>query len=147
MGTFCFFENAECPLFCAVVRQVRDLVRQPLTPQEFLRRPNVYRGRHLIRGWCSDGKWRQFYLSSTREEFRVVPHKIALFSEDQTRLLRIVPLEFGASMLDRIRLATQLRRLVDNPPEGLLVRVIVDDLRLVSPQDPVEQSPRLRVTG
>lgn len=113
-----------------LVTSVRDLVREPLTPQEFLRRPMIFRGRYLIQGTCPDGSQRQFYLASSLEHFRPSPHRIAFLGLDG-RLERVVPISFGAAPRDRIRLARQLIRLERTPPPGIVVRVIVDDLNVI----------------
>jgi|688.fasta_scaffold268685_2 hypothetical protein len=51
-----------------VIQSVRDLVTDPLSVQEFMRRPFLLRSRWLVKAFePAINPWRQFYLGSTRE--------------------------------------------------------------------------------
>jgi len=51
-----------------VIQSVRDLVTDPLSVQEFMRRPFLLRSRWLVKAYEPGiNQWRQFYWGSTRE--------------------------------------------------------------------------------
>src|SRR5690606_17645707 len=51
-----------------VIDSVRDLVADPLTVEEFMRRPFLLRSRWLVKAYEPRlRQWRQFYWGSTRE--------------------------------------------------------------------------------
>ena len=110
------------------VVRVRDILHDPLTPREFLRRPMVNRGRWLIRARHIDRQChRQFYLASS-EEFHHEPDiKIGLFCN--SRLVQTLEV-FRPTKRERILAARYLKRcLIDD--DDLSVGVYTDDLRLV----------------
>lgn len=124
-----------------VVREVRDLVHQPLTPFEVQRRPYLFRGRYLVRGVCDDGKWRQFYPASSLEFWQPTPLKIGLYVPGQPTPVDQIDIEFGWNRADRHELVRCLRELDRSPIPGLLHRVTAIGFRLFAPS--VEAEDRL----
>jgi hypothetical protein len=116
-----------------IVHSVRDLVSDPLTIDEFLRRPFILRSRYLIRGVDSvTGQHRQFYLGSS-EQFRSAGVlRIGLYNPGETRAERLLARGFQPTLKDRAMLCALLRewRAMDFGDSTL--RIFADDLRLVS---------------
>ena len=114
-----------------LVHRVRDLVSQPLTPDEFLLRPMILRSRLLLSGIDdATGRWRQLYLGSSARYRAAGQLRLALFEPDADSPWRIVSGGFAETVDDRRKLTTALRRYRDRPADGLQLRVIADDLRV-----------------
>jgi hypothetical protein len=112
------------------VLSVRDLVAQPLTPEEFLRRPFVRRSRYLLRGY-ENGQYRQFYLGCS-EEFRAPSQlRIALYEPGKLRPTDLLSRPFEPSVLDRKQLARLLIKCQERDFGQLTLRVFTDDFGLV----------------
>ena len=109
---------------------IRDLVREPLTPEEFLRRPFVRRSRYLVRA-NEAGQYRQFYLGCS-EEYRAPSQlRIALYDPHKARPLELLSRPFGPNTLDRKQLSKLLLKCYDRDFGSLVLRVFADDLGLV----------------
>lgn len=118
-----------------IVRRIRDLVVEPLTPIEYGRRPLLLRGRYLVEGSVPGCGWRRFYPSSSLEFFRPAPLRIGAYDPDGAgRPESLYPVAYGPSVRDRIRLMHDLRRLMDLEPETVW-GVFADDLRRVGDFD------------
>lgn len=115
------------------VESIRDLVREPLTPDEFCRRPFVLRSRWLVRGFDLDRKReRQFYLGASQEFAAPSELRVALY--DPVRgwpaysLYRgILPSLDDRKFLSKVLTLWRCRDFGDN-----VLRVYADDMRLVS---------------
>ena len=115
------------------VHQLRDLLRQPLTPEEFLRRPLIRRSRWLTQAFDEEeGVWRRFYLGSSREFETHGDLRIAMFEPGEQRPWRIVSRGFRESRKERILLAKVLHSIRTEDLGDLQLRVIADDLRRIS---------------
>lgn len=115
-----------------LVDAIRDLVREPLTPREFLRRPLTRRSRWLAHGFDENaGCWRKFYLGSSREFESRGDLRIAAFEPDSDRPWRILSRGFRESRKERILLAKTLHQVSLLDLGELQVRVIADDLRRI----------------
>ena len=102
------------------VREVRDLVRDPLTVAEFMRRPFLNRSRLLVLGFDQDKEQpRQFYLGSS-VEYRTAG-TLRLIVDGV-----IVSRGFDATREDRKELLSWVRRLDDTED----LRIQCDDLRV-----------------
>ena len=115
------------------VHRVRDLVREPLTVDEFLRRPFTMRSRWLVIGQDADlGQWRQFYLGSA-EEFRSPGGlRVALYEPRGTRPREILTREFAPTVADRKAMVRTLMQWSEKDYGKYQLRICCDDLRLVS---------------
>jgi len=115
------------------VRHARDLVRYPLTVNEFLRRPFVARSRWLISAWDNDiRQFRQFYLGSTDEFFAPGRLRLALYEPDGFVPKQIICREFQPTVVDRRNLIRLVRDWNQADHEGLVLRILADDFRVVS---------------
>ena len=115
-----------------VVKRVRDLVRQPLTVHEFCCRLNIRRSRWLIVGReARTGYWRQFYIGTTREFWRVTPMRIGLYHPDTGRLAKIIGRPFEDTPRDRIILARAAQIWSRRDLGSFHLRIFCDDLRKV----------------
>jgi hypothetical protein len=120
-----------------MVRSVRDLVSDPLTPWEFLRRPMIHRSRYLLRVIdLRQNQYRQMYLASAREWRRESPLRVGLF--DGGRLVFPTSVEWGWSQNDRRGLAKVLRQWMGEDFGGMRLGVYADGLRLVCTDGPIE---------
>ncbi|QDT07960.1 hypothetical protein K227x_63900 [Rubripirellula lacrimiformis] len=114
------------------VKRVRDLVREPLTINEFARRPYVMRSRWLIAGIDLDvGQWRQFYLGSS-DEFRAPGNlRIALYRPGDTCPTEILGREFLPTVFDRRVMLRLIRRWNDRDLGQMDLRIVCDNFRIV----------------
>ena len=113
-----------------LVRSVRDLVKDPLTPAEFIRRPMVHRSRFLFR--CLDvqkNAYRNVYEGAAREWRRDCPHRWGLFCGNQ--LMERVAGAWGNSEHDRLELRKLLEKWRFEDFAGWRIGVFVDDLRVI----------------
>ncbi|MEO9594111.1 MAG: hypothetical protein ABJG45_21230, partial [Rhodopirellula bahusiensis] len=67
------------------IREVRDLIADPITPEEYLRRPLTQRSRYLLTAYDKESKsWRQFYVGSSKEHLTDGRLRIALYEKGGT---------------------------------------------------------------
>ena len=114
------------------ILSVRDLVSNPITIDEFLRRPLTRRGRYLITAIELDnGLVRQFYPSSSLEFANDCDLRIGLYYPQSKRPDRILSRGYRNTVTDRIALAkaTQSIRSHYNPNH---IRIFADDLTIAS---------------
>ncbi len=115
-----------------IVRKTRDLVTDPLSIEDYLRRPLIHRGRWLIMGTDSqNGKLRQFYLSTTREQYRPVPLRVGVYEADSKRPAQILFRPFEPTVRDRIVLSRLVTRFAGVSHSEKRIGVFADDLRVV----------------
>jgi hypothetical protein len=113
------------------VVRLRDLIAEPLTPAEFMRRPLIHRSRWLITGFDLDsGKFRQFYLGSSTEYRSPGNLCVALYEPDSTRPSYRIARPFGPSRAERITLAKALAVWTQLDLDDLQLRIIADDLSI-----------------
>lgn len=113
-----------------VVRRVRDLCRQPLTPAEFMRRPYINRSRWLITAHDADiREFRQFYLGSSPRFRSPGCLRIALERDGHRQL---IARQFEPTIRDRRVMMRMIQRISDQSPDLVqFLRIIADDMRLV----------------
>ncbi len=115
------------------VRSVRDLVREPLTPAEFLRRPFLHRSRWMITGVETDtGRWRRFYLGASQEFFSPGVLRIGLYAPGEIKPRCLLGPEFQPTLSHRRQLMRILAMLLEQEMDDLYVRVLAADLRLMA---------------
>lgn len=111
------------------VVDVRDLLTEPLTPDEFLRRPLIHRGRWLVRARDLEQQTvKQFYLASTREFYRPTGLRLALYWPDQRDQppAEWLSRRFAGTRRDRIVLARALASLRQTDFGGFDLRITID---------------------
>ena len=114
------------------VHTVRDLIAQPLTPLEYLRRPMLHRSRWLLNAYDLDRQgWRKFYLGSSTEFRRPGLLRVALYRPGETKPSDLVGRSFGPTNRERRVLAKVLAQWCQADLGPLELRVLADDLRLV----------------
>lgn len=75
-----YWKPEDCRKREIVIHSVRDLKAEPLTVEEFMRRPFLLRSRWLVRAFEPKVKqWRQFYMGSSREFAESGVLRIGLF--------------------------------------------------------------------
>ena len=123
-------ENAPRRIRQLYVHRVRDLVREPLTPAEFARRPYVARGRWLILASEFAGERpKQFYASSS-DNFRAPGTlRLALYEPGANRPHRILGKQIEPTPYDR-RYLLRLINQVAEIHEGYELRILAGDLRI-----------------
>lgn len=119
-----------------IVHQCRDLLTQPLTWQEFVRRPYIHRSRWLIRAWDIDlQEWRQFY-PGTSPRFRSPGIlRLALYEPGETRPTTWLGQQFEPTPADRKRMLRLVHRWLENPDSGITqdrLRVVALDMAVRS---------------
>jgi len=121
------------------VTKIRDLVAEPLTPQEFLARPFIRRSRWLISGIDLDShQRRQFYLGSSAEHESPGILRVGLYAPGDRRPRWPFPLQFTETRRDRLMLAKAIDAWLSRDLADLSLRVFVDDFRIVRP--PINRS-------
>ncbi len=114
-----------------VIRAVRDLVSEPLTPEEFLRRPYIRRSRWLVRGYEPDHRrFRQFYLGSSLEFMAPSQLRLALYELGAARPHELLYRAIEPTVRDRKLLARAMTQWRDRVYGGLQLRIYADDFRL-----------------
>ncbi|MEO9593453.1 hypothetical protein [Rhodopirellula bahusiensis] len=113
------------------VHSIRDLVREPLTIHEYLRRPMLTRSRWLLHCWDLDrAGWRKFYLGSSREHERPGILRVGLYRPGETKPVDLVGRSFGPTHAERRVLAKVLAEWHQADLGRLQLRVLADDLGL-----------------
>jgi hypothetical protein len=112
------------------ILQIRDLVRQPLTPEDYLRRPFVRRSRYLAIA-REQGKYRQFYLGCSLEYQAPSQLRLALYAPDSQRPCELLARPFESDPRDRKVLLRLLARLQQKSFGQLQLRIFADDLRVI----------------
>jgi hypothetical protein len=118
-----------------IVREVVDLVEKPLTPEEFLRRPYLRRGRWLVKAIESIGqkqRFRQFYLANSAEFRRHGGMRLALYEPGKRLPVEIISEEFLPTVVERKMLIRLVKKLKDADFGGLQLRIVADDFRILS---------------
>ena len=119
-----------------IIKDIRDLVRDPLTVEEYCQRTQVRRSRWLVSARdVQIGAWRRFYLGTTREYWRSTPLRLGLFHPDTGRFVKLLARPFEATPYDRILLAKTAMEWLDQDFGGLKLRVFADDFTLAGPSD------------
>ena len=114
------------------VTRVRDLVADPLSPAEYLRRPMIRRSRWLVHAFDETNQaWRKFYLGSTQEFESPGSLRLALYEPETSRPYRILTRPFGDTHRDRRILAKVVADLNKQDHGELMLRILADDFRLV----------------
>lgn len=124
------FDPTQSQVRQVVINSIRDLVADPLTPEEFLRRPFLRRSRWLIRAWePSLRQYRQFYIGSAREFRAPQQLRLALYEPEGQRPAKLLIRSINPAMRDCRTLARLLHRWRDRDFGGLQMRIYADDMR------------------
>ncbi|WDQ16847.1 hypothetical protein [Rhodopirellula sp. P2] len=117
------------------IREIRDLIADPITPEEYLRRPLTQRSRYLLTAYDKDSKsWRQFYVGSSKEFLTDGRLRIALYEKGGTSPKKIVSRSFEATRRDRIALARAVKEMQQTDLAGLELRIVPDESRVLKQQ-------------
>ena len=111
------------------VVSVRDLVKSPLKPEEYLRRPLVHRGRWLVKARDLDeNQVKQFYMASCRQFYRPTGLRLGLYwpGKQSKAPAEVLPGRFACTIRDRIVLAAVLAKLRNTDFGGFKLMVTVD---------------------
>jgi hypothetical protein len=126
-------DRCEKTLRRVLVRSVRDLVREPLTPDDFLRRPFILRSRWMIRGFDLDRRReRSFYLGSSIEFAAPNELRIGEYAPDHHWPDAVLFRPIAATLDDRRVLMRALQTWRANDYGGRDLRIYADDLRLIA---------------
>jgi hypothetical protein len=110
------------------VHRVRDLVAEPLTPAEYLRRPKQRRSRWLVFGYDLDRcVWRKFYVGSSREYERPGVLRVGIYRPGETVPADLISREFGPTARERLVLARVLAEWNNANLGRMRLGVIADD--------------------
>ncbi len=110
---------------------VRDLVTDPLSVAEFLRRPMTRRSRYLIRVRDLDkGVCRSVYQRSMADWFRETPLRVGVFHEK--KLIEIISTNWGPNVRDRLGLIEFLHSFDGYDMGEFRLGVFSDDLEVIT---------------
>jgi hypothetical protein len=111
------------------VVSVRDLLIDPLTTEEYLRRPLIHRGRYLVKANDLETQQvKQFYLASSQQFYRPAGLRLALYWPDQSGQppAEILSKRIAGTRRDRIALAKALQQLRREDFGGFDLRITID---------------------
>jgi hypothetical protein len=114
-----------------IVYRIRDLVREPLTIEEYLSRPFVKRSRYLLIG-KELGRWKQFYLGTTQEFHASGQLRLGLYAPDELKPRHLVSRSFDNTPKDRKELYKAVAEWSKIDFGQLTLRVFADDLRIIA---------------
>jgi len=116
-----------------VVCSVRDLVSDPLSVAEFLRRPYLLRSRWLVKAYePRQRQYRQFYLGSSVEFRAPSVLRIGLYEPGTSRPVELFGRGFEATPKDRRLMIRALESWQKFDFGDASLRVFADDLRVCS---------------
>ena len=114
------------------VHKVRDLLAEPLTIDEYARRPYVSRSRWLITAHERPGEPpRQFYLGSADNYRSPSVLHVGLYEPDHPRPSYLIGRQYEPTIADRRELLRFAREQATLHP-GYELRIFASDLRLIS---------------
>lgn len=128
-----------------VIDSVRDLYADPLTVDEFRRRPFILRSRWLVKAYEPRlRQWRQFYWGSTREFAAPGILRVGLYLDEQPEPSWVMRVCFRPAAGDRKQLLAVLAQWERRDLGELRLRVFADDLPAYdkhSPRRPIANLP------
>ena len=111
-----------------VIDSVRDLVADPLTVEEFMRRPFLLRSRWLVRAYEPRlRQWRQFYWGSTREFAAPGILRVGLYEPEASEATWVHGRAFHPPPKDRRELMQLLKRWSKLDVGELSLKIFADD--------------------
>jgi hypothetical protein len=111
-----------------VIHAARDLVTDPLTIAEFMRRPFLLRSRYLVKAYEPEiRQWRQFYWGSTREYAAPGILRVGLYEPGAEKASWVYDRAFLPTPEDRRELIKSLRQWEKIDFGSASVRVFADD--------------------
>jgi len=114
------------------VHRVRDLLNEPLTIDEYARRPFVSRSRWLITAAEYTGQPpRQFYVGSADNYRSPSVLRLGLYDPDSEQLAYLIGRQYEPTIADRRELLRFAREQATLHP-GYDLRIFASDLRLIS---------------
>lgn len=124
-----FWNPNECRKREVVIDSVRDLVADPLSVDEFLRRPFLLRSRWLVKAYEPRlRQWRQFYWGSTREFAAPGILRVGLYAPGATHASWLFGRAFHPTPEDRRELMNLLKEWDKLNFGDLTLKVFADDL-------------------
>ncbi|TWU22497.1 hypothetical protein Pla52o_35540 [Novipirellula galeiformis] len=115
-----------------VITSVRDLLAEPLSAEEFLRRPFLLRSRWLAQAVeCHRHRPRQFYLGSSAEFRSPGSLKVGIYEPGAPRPSRVIGRQFEPTLQDRKLLIHALREWLTHDLGEARLMIFSDDLRRV----------------
>ena len=116
-----------------LITSIRDLVADPLKPDEFLRRPFLLRSRWLIRAYEPRiMQYRQFYIGTSLEFHAPQQLHLALYEPGSKRPAKLLFRDIAPTLEDRRALVRAVLRLRDLDYGSAQLRIFASDCRLVS---------------
>lgn len=115
------------------IDRVRDLLEDPLSVEEYLRRPFVRRSRWLVAGLDRRlGFRRCFYLGSSRQLWTESGLRVGLYEPGMSRPFWIIGPLFRPTMEDQQALCKSLQVWKECDMGELQMRIYCDDLKVYS---------------
>lgn len=110
---------------------IRDLVKDPLTIDEFIRRPMTRRSRYLINVFdLQKNRYRSIYQRSMLEWYRETPLRVGIY--EGPKLIDITTHNWGPTLADRRGLARFLGKFEGVNMGELRIGIFSDDLELIT---------------
>lgn len=110
-----------------VVQSVRDLIADPLSVNDYMRRPYQLRSRWMIKAFePASRKWRQFYLGSSLEYWSPGTLRVGLYQPRSQCPTTILDGVYEATAASRKRLTDELAKLGKLDFGDLELRVFSD---------------------
>jgi hypothetical protein len=110
---------------------IRDLVREPLTIQEYLRRPMTRRSRYLIRVLdVQKQRYRSVYHRSMSDWYRETPLRIGIY--EGLKLVDMTSHNWGPTLADRQSLIRFLQKFDGFDMGEFQIGIFSDDAELLT---------------
>jgi len=115
-----------------IIHDIRDLLTEPLSVQDFMRRPYLLRSRWLAKAFePSHRRWRQFYLGSSREYAAPGILQVGLYEPGATKPSKVFGRQFQPTPEDRRLLVKALRQWSRHDFGEAELRILANDLRVI----------------
>jgi len=115
-----------------IIHDIRDLLTEPLSVQDFLPRPYILRSRWLAKAFEPERRrWRQFYLGSSREYAAPGILRVGLYERGATKPIKVYGREFQPTPEDRRALVKAIRQWARHDFGDAELRIFANDLRVL----------------
>lgn len=114
------------------VRKVRDLLSEPITVNDWYRRPHQLRGRYLITAIDHDnGKLRQFYPNNCKEWWHPALLKLGLYTPFSRKPEVVFKESYGWTVHQRSLMNRAIEDILQTDLGCFELKIYCDDLRLI----------------
>lgn len=127
-----FWHPSDVAIRRVIVHSVRDLLAEPLSTKDFLRRPFLMRSRYLIKAYEPDyHRWRRFYAGSSQEYWSPGSLRVGIYLPGESKPCELLGRPFESTPDDRRRLLQAIREWSKHDLGDAQIGIFADDLKLI----------------